>query len=322
MKAQLESLLRSKGYITRSGVFYHPDRTPSDSKETRNSKVFAEKWSKVAQAENNTQVEALKISRFHELYGFRDTTELSNIIEEKKIILDAGSGAGLKSSYLASLAPDSTILSMELSDAIFIAAERYSESKNILFIKGDIASTPFDDESVDFVNCDQVLHHTIDPSATLAEFARILKPGGHATLYVYSRKALPRELLDEHFISGRADLSNEEIWDLSQRLTELGKILSESGIELDFPHIPQLNIVGGKQNLQRFIYYNFIKCFWNDKRGWDSSVSTNFDWYAPSIAYRYSEEEFQEMTRAAGFECVRAHTEQACHSGLFVKRSK
>jgi len=29
---------------------------------------------------------------------------------------------------------------------------------------------------------------------------------------------------------------------------------------------------------------------------------TNYDWYAPSIAYRYSEEEFIEMIRNAGLE--------------------
>lgn len=48
------------------------------------------------------------------------------------------------------------------------------------------------------------------------------------------------------------------------------------------------------------IYWNFIKCFWNEELGYDTSVATNFDWYSPSNAKRYSEEE-------------------ACYSGRFLK---
>lgn len=42
----------------------------------------------------------------------------------------------------------------------------------------DIASIPVEDDSFDAVLCSEVIEHVPDPVAVMAEFARILKPGG------------------------------------------------------------------------------------------------------------------------------------------------
>ena len=47
--------------------------------------------------------------------------------------------------------------------------------------------------------------------------------------------------------------------------------------------------------VQRFIYWNFLKCFWKEDWGFDLSKSTNYDWYAPSNAKRFSKDEFLKM---------------------------
>ena len=46
------------------------------------------------------------------------------------------------------------------------------------------------DASVDHVNCQGVIHHTSHPEAILAEFARVLRPGGTATIMVYNRDSI------------------------------------------------------------------------------------------------------------------------------------
>ena len=110
-------------------------------------------------------------------------------------------------------------------------------------------------------------------------------------------KALPRELLDDHFRTACSELSREELWQMSEQLTELGKRLSALNISIDSPEIPSLGIKGGKQDIQRFIYWNFLKCFWNEELGDETSVVTNYDWYSPSNARRFSEEEVHALAR-------------------------
>ena len=57
----------------------------------------------------------------------------------------------------------------------------------------------------------------------------------------------------------------------------------------------------------------------SDDSDQETSISTNFDWYAPSNAKRYSLEEFIEMTANANLSKNHIHSEEACHSGRFKK---
>ena len=110
------------------------------------------------------------------------------------------------------------------------------------------------------------------------------------------KESSPRELLDDHFRIECKKMSIEELWDMSEKLTILGKKLSDLKIKIDVPEIKALNIKGGKYD-QRFIYWNFIKCFWDDKLGSETSIATNFDWYSPSNAKRYSENEIINLLK-------------------------
>jgi hypothetical protein len=107
------------------------------------------------------------------------------------------------------------------------------------------------------------------------------------------------------------------MWEFSSQLTELGKRLSELNITFDSPDIPLLGIKGGTYDIQRFIYWNFLKCFWKDDWGFELSKSTNFDWYAPSNAKRFSKDEFLSMSNDNNMEVVNIHSEEANHSARF-----
>jgi len=50
----------------------------------------------------------------------------------------------------------------------------------------------FPDASFDHVNCQGVVHHTPDTARAVAEIARVLRPGGTASLSVYHRNAVLR----------------------------------------------------------------------------------------------------------------------------------
>jgi len=303
-----------------SGVYIAAQGSAFDNQSQTND-VFSEKWGTYEQQSDDQ--ETWKVAQFQwylRLYGFLNEQELSKFVSRKFFILDAVCGLGYKAAWLARMNRNAIVVAMDYSESIFIACERYRSEPNLVFVKGDIAETPFDNEVFDLISCDQVLHHTENPPKTLNEFNRVMTKDGILNTYVYSKKGLPRELLDEHFRSYSKSLTNEQLWALSEQLSKLGKTLSELKLTIDFPDIPSLSIKGGKQDLQRFIYWNFIKCFWNEEYGLDSSVAVNFDWYSPSNAFRYTQEEFIAMLKAAGFIAEYLHSEEACHTGRFHKQ--
>ena len=322
MKKDLNDFEFLNDRLTVKGQAYIDDRLSCGKEESdagQTQRAFSVKWEALKDESENDQ-ETWKIFQkdwYLKLYGFETEDSLKDFLSDKPLIIDAGCGKGYKAAWFAKLSPDSIVLGIDLSTSVFEAAVRYEKIKNLYFIRADIAKIPLIDGCADFVSCDQVIHHTPDPPRTLREFRRILKKDHFLCNYVYAKKALPRELLDEHFRTASHDLSEEQLWSLSEKLTQLGKMLSDLKLTLDFPEIKELGIKGGRQDLQRFIYWNFIKCFWNEELGHEASVSGNFDWYAPSLAFRYTQEEFLEMSDDAGFENLYLHCEEACHTGCF-----
>ena len=157
--------------------------------------------------------------------------------------------------------------------------------------------------------------HAGDPEATFAELARITKPSnGEFACYFYAKKALPRELLDDYFGVHCKKVSTDEPWDMSEQLTELGRRSSAIDVTFDASTIPLLDIEGGKIDIQRSIYWNFLKCFRNEELGNDTSLATKFDWYSPSNARRFSEAEFRSIVAESGMKTASFQVEDAAYS--------
>lgn len=281
--------------------------------------VFSKKWASYEATEDKEKLYQMQKEWYLKLYGFKSELAFAEYLSGKKFIYDVGCGLGYKAAWFASLAPNSQVVAMDISDAIYIAAENYQSFPNLLFVKGDIAQSHFVENSFDYVSCDQVIMHTQSPDKTFAELARVTKQNCDFACYVYAKKALPRELLDDYFREQCKKYSHEEIFQLSQQLTQLGKILSDLNIDIRVPEIPLLGIKTGTYNLQRFIYWNFLKCYWNEELGYETSVHVNYDWYSPANAKRYSEDEFLELIKENHLNITFFHKEEACYSGRFMK---
>ncbi len=308
-----------KEKIEISSNFIHIKSNSEAQNQKQTNDVFSEKWTEYEKTNEKEKLYNFQKEWYLKLYGFESESALAKFLSTKKYIFDAGCGLGYKAKWFADLAPNSIVIGMDFSDACIIAAKNYKDTKNLYFIKGDIADVPFKDNSIDYVSCDQVIMHTEVPENTFKELTRVTKKEGEFACYVYAKKALPREMIDDYFRIETKNLSNEQLWELSRQLTELGKRLSELKVEVDIPDIPLLGIKGGKQDIQRFIYWNFLKCFWNEDLGYETSVATNFDWYSPSNAKRYSEEEYIKMIKDNNLSIEYFHREEACYSGRFIK---
>ena len=60
----------------------------------------------------------------------------------------------------------------------------------------------------------------------------------------------------------------------------------------------------GRYNLQRFIYWHVLKCFWNDDYPREMNIMVNFDWYHPQDAFRYSPDEIRRWFEESQVEIV------------------
>lgn len=301
-------------FITLQG---QENQTEANQEQTKD--IFSDKWVEADEYENIEKLYEFQYEWFFSLYGFESEDKLAEYLSTKKTIIDTGCGLGYKAAWFAKLAPHAIVLGVDISDAIQVAAKNFSQYPNLFFFRGDIANTRLKNDVIDFTVCDQVIMHTEVPEDTFAHLSAITSNGGEFACYVYSKKALPRELVDDYFRKATHNISKEEMWKFSEQLTELGKRLSELKVSFESPDIPLLGIKGGTYDIQRFIYWNFLKCFWKADWGFDLSKSTNYDWYAPSNAKRFSKQEFLDMVNANKLSVSFLHEEEACYSGRFKK---
>lgn len=314
----LDSLFAAPIEIEQNIVLQNDSRNDALN-QTQTKDIFSDKWKQVEQMDSLPKLYETQLEWFLKYYGFANEPALKDYLADKSVIIDAGCGLGYKAAWFARLAPHAIVIGIDISDAAYQAAANFRDLPNLYFMKGDIAKTGLAADSVDLVVCDQVIMHTEKPDVTFRHLTDITKPGGEFACYVYAKKALPRELVDDHFRTETHDVSAEEMWAMSEQLTELGKRLAELNVSFEAPDIPLLGIKGGIYDIQRFIHWNFIKCFWNKDWGFEISKATNYDWYAPSNAKRYSRDEFEQMIRENQLVISYFHQDEACYSGRFAK---
>ena len=304
------------------GNFVLLERNAEATAQAQTNDSFSVKWRRYDQSDEKARLYEMQKRWYLSLYGFESEAALAEFLGRQAVILDAGCGLGYKAAWFAELAPEALVIGVDYSEAARQAAQSYRQLPNLFFMQGDIANLPFRDGRVSYVSCDQVIMHTQDPDATFAALTRLADPeDGQFGCYFYAKKALPRELLDDYFRRHCVEMSNEQLWEMSEQLAELGRRLSELHVEVDIPAIPALGIKAGRQDVQRFIYWNLLKCFWNAELGRETSVVVNFDWYSPSNARRYSEQEVRALGRLHRLSVEHFHVEEACYSARFRRSS-
>ncbi|GCD78589.1 hypothetical protein JCM31826_20710 [Thermaurantimonas aggregans] len=92
-----------------------------------------------------------------------------------KLVLEAGSGAGRFTEYLAPYCKE--LYTFDLSSAIDANYENNRNEKT-QFFQGDILNIPFENEVFDLVICLGVLQHTPSTEKAIHELWRVVKPGG------------------------------------------------------------------------------------------------------------------------------------------------
>jgi SAM-dependent methyltransferase len=294
-----------------------PDLTPGGADQARTAETFGAKWD-LLREESRLRFDDFYHRWYDERFGWGDEAGLARFLAGKRAVLDAGCGLGRDVARYATLSK-SVVVGFDLSTAPARAQRLYGgERRHFLF--GDIMAPPFRKRSFDFVVSDMVIHHTPDTARAFASLAELVAPGGQIAVYVYRRKALIRELADTNIRYVSTAMEMPDAIELAEQLTELGRELSRLDVKVTLEHgIPLLGIEPGEHDVQRLIYWHFLKCYWNEELGHDISVLTNLDWYHPPFAWRHTPEEVRAWCSQAELNVV--HMDVA-PSGISVRAER
>ena len=103
-------------------------------------------------------------------------------VERPRLVVDFGSGTGLSTRAWAERADE--VVGVETSPEMREQAEAATAAANVRFVQAFAQETGLSDAAADIVTCSQSFHW-MEPEPTLAEAARILRPGGVFAAYDY-----------------------------------------------------------------------------------------------------------------------------------------
>jgi ubiquinone/menaquinone biosynthesis C-methylase UbiE len=124
--------------------------------------------------------------RGHGYHALIDELEAAAIPDQAGLrILEAGCGTGLVMNRLRQRGA-AHLVGVDLSSGMLQQARQGGHT----VAQGSVTALPFADASFDVVYCFKVLAHVPDIRLALAEFGRVLRPGGTMVVEFYNRRSL------------------------------------------------------------------------------------------------------------------------------------
>ncbi len=261
--------------------------------------AFNEKWKK--HHKNHQEKNWVDFQRkwFLDRYGWKTLENFNKFLNSKTMILDAGTGIGNSAKFL-SANRNSEVIALDASESIDFAYAKYGKLPNVHFLQADLRQLPFKKSFFDYIYSDQVLHHTKNTGTSFKYLTKFLTNSGHISIYVYNKKAPVREYVDDYIRNKTVKMSVKECTEFSKQMAFLGKSLAQLKKKIKIPQdIPLLGVKAGEYDVQRFVYWHFLKCFWDESDNFERSVGVNFDWYSPKFAFRHTPKEVKTWFKEA-----------------------
>jgi SAM-dependent methyltransferase len=120
--------------------------------------------------------------------------DLCRLIDDRKksypVVVDVGCGQGRSFRMLKIMFRPTRLIGVEVeAESLDIAQRRALRDRvPVDFVRSDCAALDLPDQTADIVFCHQTFHHLVQQERSLAEFHRVLKPGG-LLLFSESTKA-------------------------------------------------------------------------------------------------------------------------------------
>lgn len=262
--------------------------------------TFSDKWRRFTNYGFEGSHREFLFGWYCKKFGLESAEDLEEFYGDRELTLEVGPGSGFNSRFMAENSRGQ-VFAVDISQAVFTTFENTRDLANCHVIQADLMDTPFPDEIFDLIVADGVLHHTPNTKDAVSALYRKLKPGGQFFFYVYKKMGPARQFCDRFIRQRFSKLHPEECYAACEPLTELGRELSRLHAEITLTEpIPILGIPAGTHDVQRLIYYNFLKCFWNEAFDFETNNMVNFDWYHPHSAWQHTEAEVEAWLKELG----------------------
>ncbi len=275
---------------------------------------FNFKWKKVPRWACET--ESIYRKWYLERYGYMTLAGLRKFLSDKKIILEAGCGLARDSKMFAECNPRAKIIAMDQSPAALKIARRTLQPfENCRVIRADITNFSYP-ELLNFISCDQALHHTPNPDKTLRHLYNHLLPGGVLNFFVCRKKNRLRDFVDDLIMDRARTLSPQQLWHFAETVTRFGQTLYELGIK-------NVNFGNRKYaDVQRFVHNQVFRCWYNPDIDFSLSVSSNFDWFSGNPRFNAKEVKKMMEKGLGSYKILRFYEDDASISVSIRKEEK
>ena len=192
-------------------------------------------------------------------------------------VLDAGCGGGCSSKVCGEAG--ATVIGADHSAAVVKSRQLCSHLPNTSFVRADLKHLPLEPHSFDFVFSIGVMHHDADTKSVVDAVAKLVKPGGRYSVWLYRRNQWWQEMINNALRRRTTRIPQEKL----ERWCEWGAWLGG------------LQIVN--KTLNKIINFSA-----HPNR--ENRVCDTFDWYAPQYQYHHTVSELRFWFQAARFDQV------------------
>lgn len=189
-------------------------------------------------------------------------------------ILDAGCGGGRYCKVAAEAGAH--IFGADHTTAVEKAQSLCSHLDHVNLVQADLKHLPFEPESFDFVFSIGVMHHDKDTRAVFDAVAKMVKPGGRYSVWLYRKNQWWQEAIN----SGLRKITTKMRPEKLEPWCRLGAWLGG---------LPVIN-----KTLNKVVNFS-------NHPNWENRVCDTFDWFAPAYQYHHTTEELKSWFEAAGF---------------------
>jgi 2-polyprenyl-3-methyl-5-hydroxy-6-metoxy-1,4-benzoquinol methylase len=192
-------------------------------------------------------------------------------------ILDAGCGGGRYAKICGQAG--AFVVGADHTRAVDKAAQLCAHLPNVRFLQADLKTLPLKPASFDLVFSIGVMHHDANTRAVFDAVAKMVRPGGRYSVWLYRRNQWWQEAINSALRAITTRLPHR----ILKPLCHLGALLGA---------VPGLN-----QVLNKFISFSAHPT-------WQNRLCDTFDWYAPTYQHHHTTDELRHWFSAAGFEHI------------------